>query len=232
MEDQLRESWQQLRDSVTASADMNAITMCVYLALGGLLAVYLRWLYARCSSSASDADSITRVFPVLTVVTTGVIVVVQSSLTLSLGLVGALSIVRFRAAIKEPEELVYLFLCIAIGLSLGAGQPVLALALVLVSTVFILAMHIAAGIRRDENLMLTISGAASHFGDHETAVLPVVQSIVRQCKVHRLDIEDGQGQVRIGLGRHRADESAAIVSALRKRLPECNMSYVNLNTLL
>ena len=48
-----------------------------------------------------------------------IITVVKSSLALSLGLVGALSIVRFRAAIKEPEELAYLFLTIAIGLALG-----------------------------------------------------------------------------------------------------------------
>ena len=51
-----------------------------------------------------------------------VITIVKSSLALSLGLVGALSIVRFRAAIKDPEELVYLFLVIATGLGCGAGQ--------------------------------------------------------------------------------------------------------------
>ena len=50
-----------------------------------------------------------------------VITVVKSSLALSLGLVGALSIVRFRTPIKEPEELGYLFLTIAIGLGFGAG---------------------------------------------------------------------------------------------------------------
>jgi len=48
--------------------------------------------------------------------------IVKNSIALSLGLVGALSIVRFRAAIKEPEELIYLFLVIAVGLGCGAGQ--------------------------------------------------------------------------------------------------------------
>ena len=56
------------------------------------------------------------------ITTTIVITIVKSSLALSLGLVGALSIVRFRAAIKEPEELVYLFLIISTGLGCGAGQ--------------------------------------------------------------------------------------------------------------
>ena len=56
-----------------------------------------------------------------------IITIVKSSLALSLGLVGALSIVRFRAAIKEPEELAYLFLNIAIGLGMGADQRLITL---------------------------------------------------------------------------------------------------------
>ena len=55
-------------------------------------------------------------------IVTLIITVVKSSLALSLGLVGALSIVRFRTAIKNPEELIFLFLCIAIGVGLGANQ--------------------------------------------------------------------------------------------------------------
>ena len=62
--------------------------------------------------------------PLLSLVTFLVILIVKSSLALSLGLVGALSIVRFRTPIKEPEELIYLFLSIAIGLGYGAGQIV------------------------------------------------------------------------------------------------------------
>ena len=62
------------------------------------------------------------IIPVLSSVVFLVIIIVKSSLALSLGLVGALSIVRFRTPIKEPEELVYLFLSIAIGLGYAAGQ--------------------------------------------------------------------------------------------------------------
>ena len=58
----------------------------------------------------------------LVLITSLVISIVKSSLALSLGLVGALSIVRFRTAIKEPEELIYLFIAIAIGLGIGANQ--------------------------------------------------------------------------------------------------------------
>ena len=174
---QLENAWKQLEGSVSNGQNVSALTLCAYLVLGGVLALYCRFLYRRCGASPSDSDSITRIFPLLTLVTTAVIAVVKSSLALSLGLVGALSIVRFRAAIKEPEELVYLFLCIAIGLALGAEQPLLALALVLVASVFIFGMHLTGRSRRQHNLMLTITGDSQrHFGDDENNVLSKVES--------------------------------------------------------
>ncbi|MDX1927767.1 MAG: DUF4956 domain-containing protein, partial [Pirellulaceae bacterium] len=160
MDSQLKESLDQLLKSVSVEQNISALTLAVYLLVGGAMSLYVRFLYRQCGSSASDADSITRVFPLLTLVTIGVITVVKSSMALSLGMVGALSIVRFRAAIKEPEELVYLFLCIGIGLALGAGQPLLAVVLLLVSTLFIVGMYWGGRERRDQKLLLTISGDA------------------------------------------------------------------------
>jgi len=82
----------------------------------------LKLFYERNSISISGKHQISSIIPILSLVVFLVILVVKSSLALSLGLVGALSIVRFRTPIKEPEELVYLFLAIAIGLGFGAGQ--------------------------------------------------------------------------------------------------------------
>ena len=68
-----------------------------------------------------------------------IITIVKSSLALSLGLVGALSIIRFRAAIKEPEELAYLFISISIGLGFGANQAIITtLAFIIIILVIIL----------------------------------------------------------------------------------------------
>ncbi len=87
-----------------------------------LLSFALRKFYFQYSNTLSGKQHIGNVIPILTIIVFLVILVVKSSLALSLGLVGALSIVRFRTPIKEPEELVYLFLAIAIGLGLGAGH--------------------------------------------------------------------------------------------------------------
>ncbi|MDQ3047937.1 MAG: DUF4956 domain-containing protein [Bacteroidota bacterium] len=90
-----------------------------------VLAFILGKFYVRYGNALSNRKSFARNFIVLAITTMFIISVVKSSLALSLGLVGALSIVRFRSAIKEPEELTYLFLTIAIGLGCGAGLTVL-----------------------------------------------------------------------------------------------------------
>ena len=107
-----------LNEQVQISAS-NFIEAIVFSAILSLL---IQFVYIKFSSTLSDKFEFSKNFVILGLATTLIITIVKSSLALSLGLVGALSIVRFRAAIKEPEELVYLFLIIATGLGCGAGQ--------------------------------------------------------------------------------------------------------------
>ena len=87
-----------------------------------LLCWLVSLMYKHWGRSLSNRATFGRNFAALGMTTMLIIAIVKSSLALSLGLVGALSIVRFRTAIKEPEELGYLFLTIAIGLGFGANQ--------------------------------------------------------------------------------------------------------------
>ena len=87
-----------------------------------ICSLILKWTYEKKSNSLSSRFQFSNIFPILSLVTFLVIFIVKSSLALSLGLVGALSIVRFRTPIKEPEDLLYLFLSIAIGIGFGALQ--------------------------------------------------------------------------------------------------------------
>jgi len=86
-----------------------------------VLALLMAYTYNKCGKSLSDRKSFSANFLLIGFATMLIISIVKSSLALSLGLVGALSIIRFRAAIKEPEELSYLFIMIALGLGLGAN---------------------------------------------------------------------------------------------------------------
>ena len=100
--------------------DLKSFILSILIA--SILSFLVQFFYLKFSKSLSDKITFSKNFVILAITTTIVITIVKSSLALSLGLVGALSIVRFRAAIKDPEELVYLFLIIAIGLGCGAGQ--------------------------------------------------------------------------------------------------------------
>jgi uncharacterized membrane protein YhiD involved in acid resistance len=109
-----------------AAVSLPAFALNLLLAAG--LAYLLGLAYVRFGQALSNRRMFAHNFLLLTVTTTLIITIVKSSLALSLGLVGALSIVRFRAAIKEPEELAFLFLSISLGLGLGANQPLATLA--------------------------------------------------------------------------------------------------------
>lgn len=130
------------------------------LGIAALLGVILGQVYIRFGQSLSNRRLFARNFLVLVVTTTLIISIVRSSLALSLGLVGALSIVRFRAAIKEPEELAFLFLAISIGLGLGAGQALVTI----VALAIILGLIVIRGLTRstpgNPNLYLTVTTPA------------------------------------------------------------------------
>lgn len=109
----------------TASPTIPASQFLLHLALTAVFCFILNLLYVRYGKSLSNRGTLAENFVMVGVTIMLIITIVKSSLALSLGLVGALSIVRFRTAIKEPEELTYLFLTIAIGLGFGAGQAVI-----------------------------------------------------------------------------------------------------------
>jgi len=113
---------------INTQTTLNVTDVLINLLLAVVLAYFVKFVFERYAITLSNRKLFGNIFLLITVCTTLIISIIQSSIALSLGLVGALSIVRFRTAIKEPEELVYLFLCIAIGLGFGANQRLLTLA--------------------------------------------------------------------------------------------------------
>ena len=107
---------------LNSAPDISYSNFVIAILVSALLAFIVKLAYIRISRTLNDREYFSDIFVPLAIITTLVITVIKFSLALSLGLVGALSIVRFRAAIKEPEELVYLFFIIGIGLANGANQ--------------------------------------------------------------------------------------------------------------
>jgi uncharacterized membrane protein YhiD involved in acid resistance len=114
----------------------------------------------------------------VTITTTFIILVVRSSVALSLGLVGALSIVRFRNAIKDPEELAYLFLAIGLGIGLGDNQRTVTLITLAVVVVVLGLAHLLRQTQADVNLHLEVSSHGS-----EKITLQQVMDVVAQYAV-------------------------------------------------
>ena len=104
--------------------EISFISILVSLLLTIICSHFIKSFYSKYGRSLNNRKNFSETFILLGITTTMVITVVKFSFALSLGLVGALSIVRFRAAIRDPEELIYLFLIIAIGISSGANQYV------------------------------------------------------------------------------------------------------------
>jgi hypothetical protein len=126
----------QLQDFFANMAPESMPGFFINIIIAIILSTILSRLYVMYGKSYSDRRVLSRTFLMITLVTMLVITVVKSSLALSLGLVGALSIVRFRTPIKEPEELGYLFFSIAIGLGLGAASR--EVTLLMSSVIFVL----------------------------------------------------------------------------------------------
>lgn len=151
-----------------------------------VLSFLLGRLYVKFGNSLSNRRSFSRNFIVLAITTMFIISVVKSSLALSLGLVGALSIVRFRSAIKEPEELTYLFLTIAIGLGCGAGLTILTL---VAFVGFVSVIWFNNRFQKDieaQNLYLTITSNAPGSVD----LNKIVQELKKYCSSIKLKRSD------------------------------------------
>ena len=112
----------QFADLPFSTANDNLLTFMTNLIIAVILVQLTTIHYRRIAPTTAGKVVIARVLPFVALVTFVVISVVKSSLALSLGMVGALSVIRFRTAIKDPIELGYIFMSVAIGIGMGAGE--------------------------------------------------------------------------------------------------------------
>ena len=148
------------------------------LFLAAILSFILSYIYVKYGTSLSNRKMFANNFMIITMTTMVIITIVKSSLALSLGLVGALSIVRFRAAIKEPEELSFLFLTIAIGLGFGADQRVITVvAFVIICGMIVLRRHYRTS-EGGQNLYLTVTSSRN---PQKIALEEIVKTLKEYC---------------------------------------------------
>lgn len=159
---------------LTHAGDISLINLVVNILLAALLLGMLSVFYRKYGTTLTNRNHLAKNFVMIGVTTTLIITVVKASLALSLGLVGALSIVRFRAAIKEPEELSFLFLAIAVGLGFGADHKVLTIvAFFVILLVFMASTKLAKKSFEKDNVFFTIS-----FVDKDNKIFNSIMEII------------------------------------------------------
>ena len=123
-----------------ASAEITTATIVIALGIVCALALYIFFVYRVVTRKTFYSKTFNITLAGVTVITAALILTMQSSVVLSLGMVGALSIVRFRTAIKDPLDLMFLFWSISVGIICGAGLAQVAVILSVVLTVGILVL--------------------------------------------------------------------------------------------
>ncbi len=209
------------------SIPLGAIAVDTVLALA--LGAILGWHYLRWAQVLSNKRKLARVFPLIAGTTLLIVTVVKSSLALSLGLIGALSIIRFRTPIKEPEELAYLFLAIAVGVGLGAGQRLAT------GLVFVLLLAAALVWRRPlastgQRTMLQISAALEPPASIAALLPRVLAGAHEVCGVvdlRRVDQHDGEAHVCMIVDFRSADDIASLLDRVAQIIPGASVSVID-----
>jgi len=209
-------------------SDINISLSSVFMSLFATVfsSFLLRQLYVRYGRSMNNREYFGNIFILLGVTTCSVIIIVKYSLALSLGLVGALSIVRFRAAIKEPEELVFLFLVIAFGLAFGANQ--FAVGFVLLATACVVVIVTTKFFSKNNGLdhsglLIIISGDRTVLDRLLENEIEELMNNTSWAIIREIDFEGSQA--RIVFKCSTSDNSSLFIKELRKLTTTNNLDY-------
>lgn len=112
-------------------ASLTPMKVLIALIMGFVVGVVIAFVYKKCYRGVLYSPSFAMTLVMLTLITTPVVMCIKSDIALSMGMVGALSIVRFRTAVKDPMDTAYMFWALTMGILLGAELYVIALVVVL-----------------------------------------------------------------------------------------------------
>jgi hypothetical protein len=185
---------------ISASTNIPLYNFIVNMLITAALTMLLSKIYISYGRTLSNRRLFSNNFLMISLTTMLIITIVKSSLALSLGLVGALSIIRFRAAIKEPEELSYLFLAISIGLGLGANQMIITIvAFIVIAIIIIISDFISknssfVASNNDHNIYLKLTSNKSD--KIEIAkLIEIIKKRALSLELIRIDEDDSKCEI-------------------------------------
>jgi uncharacterized membrane protein YhiD involved in acid resistance len=172
------------------------LTIVVSMILAVVLGYGIAWVYRRNYRGVMYSNNFALTLIMMTLITTPVVLCIRNSIALSMGMVGALSIVRFRTAVKDPLDTAYMFWALTTGILLGAGQFLLtAISVVLIGLLMTLLVNIQAKgnnsyllvIRMTEEAERTVAQAVASIRIHKLKSKNISASGVEMTYEVRLD---------------------------------------------
>lgn len=170
------------------NGEMGTTRIAIALIMTCILALYIFYVYRLITRKTFYSKNFNISLVALAIITAAVILTIQSSIVVSLGMVGALSIVRFRTAIKEPMDLVFLFWSISIGIICGAGLIEIAVLASLLLTVVLFVLDRMPVAKAPMILVVNADSAK----EQSKEILNVVQKYSKHYKVKSRNITNGQ----------------------------------------
>lgn len=164
-------------ESFTGS-NITTATVCITLGITIILALYIFVVYYLSTRKTFYNKTFNISLAAIAVITASIILAMQSNLAISLGMVGALSIVRFRTAVKDPKDLVFLFWSISVGIICGAGIYEIAIIASLIVTIGMFALELTP-IGMASGILVVNCGAL----DQEAQIMEIVKSECRHPSV-------------------------------------------------
>ncbi len=205
------------------TSDINLYLLVVKVLLTSALCFLVAMVYVRFGNSLSNRKALSKNFVLIGLTTMIIITIVKSSLALSLGLVGALSIVRFRTAIKEPEELAYFFIVISIGLGIGAEQMWVSIIGTLATCLIIFLNNRKQAADINQNLLIKMPSAKE---DQAQGLIDYLKSNCNSLELRRLDELDNQVELSFGVNFKNIEQLISTKNYLNKTYPGCSFSFL------
>ena len=200
-----------------ATVDVALVDLIRNMGFGLLLAVAWAFVISKTTRLIVDTRQYLPVFLLLIPSMILIITIIKSSIALSLGLVGALSIVRFRTPIKEPEELLYLFVAIAVGLGLGANQVIATLVGFTAICLGLLPFSILNRRKNNGNSTFIDIVFPSGKDDFDVAAIePVFQDLKLTYNIRRIDSGQDSTELLLDVTNFRMSDFSILQSALVK----------------
>ena len=229
----MSENLNLFKDLLAANNAPISLSILIFnLIIGSFISIILKIYYIKFGSTVNNREEFSNVFPFIILTTTLVIAIVKSSLALSLGLVGALSIVRFRTPIKEPGELAYLFLSIAVGLGLGASQTISTIVSFFMIIIILSILKNKNITKKSKNMFVTIENEFKSEKEKNIFLDEINEIMLKahnEYELRRLDISKSTIHLTMMVNFKTLTSLKKVMIELTNKYPEININYLDQN---